>query len=444
MIFLEKFSQVFVLADLVQIIVFILNTILWKAKAEGKNVHCSYVDIKKAYDSVNRERLWEIMSRFGFSVVFINCIKKLYDNDYVTSSVNGTMTRPVYLSRGVRQGCSLSPLLFALYLADLGSELEKSQHGLVLSGKVISALLFADDLVLISRTEVGLKDLLRIVLNHCKYLKLTISSAKSKVIYPNANPCTIVDQYGLDALTLDKVVQYKYLGVNTFSTMYRTGSEKQKHAIATARRFKGACLNVSRRGPDATLLAATLWTSVAIPSILFGCDCIPFSDTTIESINRIQSQLFKAVLSLPISVNNFVTQTEFGIPHFGNFLYKRQLHACLRWLNLPATRWTKLALNEHMGNQWPKPSPYWSYIVSLKTKLNIQVLQSKSNINKHVDNYFRKILNVEIVRASLPSLKPVKRLFRAPAGRALRPRNELFPRFRAPRGTCWKSSEAEE
>ena len=387
---------------------FVLNTILWKAKAEGKNVHCSYVDIKKAYDSVNRERLWEIMSRFGFSDVFINCIKKLYDDDYVTSSVNGTMTRPVYLSRGVRQGCSLSPLLFALYLADLGSELEKSQHGFVLSGKVISALLFADDLVLISRTEVGLKELLKIVLKHCKYLKLIISTAKSKVIYPNADPCTIVDQYGLDDLTLDKVVQYKYLGINTFSTMYRTGSEKQKHAIATARRFKGACLNVSRRGPDATLLAATLWTSVAIPSILFGTDCIPFSDTTIETINRIQSQLFKAILSLPISVHNFVAQTEFGIPHFASFLYKKQLNACLRWMQLPATRWAKLALNEHMFNQWPKPSPYWAYIVSLKTKLNMPVLRSKSNIKKHVDVYFRKKLNIEILRANLPSLKPVK------------------------------------
>ena len=391
---------------------FVLNTILWKGKAEGKNVHCSYVDIKKAYDSVNRERLWEIMTKFGFSDIFINCIKKLYSGDFVTSSVNGSKTRPVYLSRGVRQGCSLSPLLFALYLGDLGSELEKSQHGFALSGKVISALLFADDLVLISRTEKGLKELLKIVLKHCKYLKLIISTTKSKVIYPNANPCTIIDQYGFDALTLDKVVQYKYLGINTFSSMYRTGSEKQKHAIATARRFKGACLNVSRRGPDATLLAATLWTSVAIPSILFGCESIPFSDTTIDSINRIQSQLFKAILSLPISVHNFVAQTEFGIPHFASFLYKQQLNACLKWMQLPNTRWAKLALKEHM--QWPQPSPYWSYIVSLKTKLNMPVLRSKSNIRKHVDVYFRKMLNIEILRAKLPSLKPLKRLKRAP------------------------------
>ena len=61
---------------------------------------------------------------------------------------------------------------------------------------------------------------------------------------------------------------------------------------------------------------------------------------------------------------------------------------------------------------------YWAYIVSLKTKLNMPVLRSKSNIRKHVDVYFRKMLNIEILRAKLPSLKPLKRLKRAPYIRA--------------------------
>ena len=157
---------------------FILNTILWKAKCENKNVHVSYIDIQKAYDSVNREKLWQILERFGFTDTFIGCIKNLYNNDYVTSSVNGIKTKPIYLSRGVRQGCSLSPLLFALYLTSLSMELDDSKLGFVLHGKVISALLFADDLVVMARTEKGLKTLINIVLKHCYILKLTVSTKK--------------------------------------------------------------------------------------------------------------------------------------------------------------------------------------------------------------------------------------------------------------------------
>ena len=330
----------------------------------------------------------------------------------MSTVVNGIKTRPIYQSRGVRQGCSLSPLLFALYLADLGDELERSQLGFNLAGKTVSGLLFADDLVVLARTEVGLKDLLKIVSRHCKFLKLEVSVAKSKVIYPKVGPCTIFDQCGDEILTLEKVTQYKYLGVETFASMYRTINEKQKQAIVTARRFKGACLNIARKGPDCTILASTLWTAVAIPTILFGCESIPFSDATITVINRIQSQLFKSILSLSISVHNIVTQTEFGIPHFANFLYKRQLNACLRWLNLPHSRWANLAIQEHMSSTWQ--SPYWKYICELKVKLSLPILVSKSNISKHVDNYFLKCLNRDIIKANLPTVKPLRKLCRAP------------------------------
>ena len=61
-------------------------------------------------------------------------ISLLPDDVCITSTVNGRTTRPVYLSRGVKQGCSLSPMLFALYLADLGYELSNCGEGFDLQG----------------------------------------------------------------------------------------------------------------------------------------------------------------------------------------------------------------------------------------------------------------------------------------------------------------------
>ena len=96
---------------------FILATILWKARATNKNVHCAFVDLESAYPTVNRGKLWLTLKKQGFNTKFINAIKALYKNDKTSTVILGTRTKSVYLTRGLKQGCSLSPLLFALYAA---------------------------------------------------------------------------------------------------------------------------------------------------------------------------------------------------------------------------------------------------------------------------------------------------------------------------------------
>ena len=193
--------------------------------------------------------------------------------------------------------------------------------------------------------------------------------------------------------------------------MYRTGVSKQKKAVLTARRYRGACLNVSKHGPDTTTLAITLWSSVAIPAILFGCDCIPFSECNIVEINRIQSQLCKSLLSLPNPVNNFVAQTELAMQQFKQKLWTLQLNSCLRWMELPSSRWANLAILEHLSLSWK--SPYWDYIAKIKNVVGMPYLYSKEMIAMHLDRHFIKLLNKDINKANLTAVRPVVALEQA-------------------------------
>jgi len=118
----------------------------------------------------------------GFGGEFLNCIKSLYVNDSVDSVVNGITTRSVFLQRGLRQGCSLSPLLFSLYISDIGNDLMGSSDGFMIGGLSMSILLFADDIILISKSFDGLERLIRRVKEHCDGLKLTISESKSNFV----------------------------------------------------------------------------------------------------------------------------------------------------------------------------------------------------------------------------------------------------------------------
>ena len=116
----------------------------------GAKIHLGFVDITKAYDSVDRNILWKKLRGLGIDGVFLDTLKAMYTGDSVQCTVNGVTTRPVYLQRGLRQGCSLSPMLFALYIMDIGEDIMCSQEGIMIGDTMISGLLFADDIVLIS------------------------------------------------------------------------------------------------------------------------------------------------------------------------------------------------------------------------------------------------------------------------------------------------------
>ena len=210
---------------------FILATILWKARAQNKDVHCGFVDLASAYPTVNRDKLWLTLKKQGFNTKYINAIKALYKDDKTSTIILGKRSKSVYLTRGLKQGCSLSPLLFALYAADLGAEITKSKHGFDINGTVISGLFLADDLVLVARNAIGLKNLLSLTQQWCLFKDQVMSIKKSQVISPSDLSWDIFDSNGECIMSLKKVLQYRYLGMEMFQSMFKTGITKQQDTI---------------------------------------------------------------------------------------------------------------------------------------------------------------------------------------------------------------------
>ena len=77
------------------------------------------LDQEKAFDRVERSFLWKVMGKFGFSAGFIAKIKVLYSDVESVLKFNGSLSAPFRVCRGVRQGCALSGMLYALSLEPL-------------------------------------------------------------------------------------------------------------------------------------------------------------------------------------------------------------------------------------------------------------------------------------------------------------------------------------
>ncbi|KAJ4926953.1 hypothetical protein JOQ06_014695 [Pogonophryne albipinna] len=66
------------------------------------------LDQEKAFDRVEHRYLWKVLERFGLSPGFIAKIKVMYVNIESVLKINGGLSRPFNVTRGIRQGCSMS------------------------------------------------------------------------------------------------------------------------------------------------------------------------------------------------------------------------------------------------------------------------------------------------------------------------------------------------
>ena len=384
---------------------FTLNSVLWKCSAKRKKPHLAFLDLQKAYDSVDRPVLWDKLRQLGFGGKFLESIKAMYSGDHVTCESNGVTTNPVYLRRGLRQGCSLSPMLFALYIVDMSKDLVLSRQGVLLHRVCVSVILFADDIVLVSSTVEGLQVLQDIVQRHCNILKMKLSISKSKVMSYSDRRWELHD--GGEVLgCFENTSQFKYLGVETTICPGKGARAMQKRALDLAKSYKGSCLRIARDGPDIVDLALSLWQNIAIPSVLYGCESVPFSNQTVVEIAKQQSCIGKFTLGLPSCAPNISSFVILGLKPFKQLLYSAQLKFYVRLSKQGDERWSKDALLDHLVGGWE--SPYLKFLLGIKTEVGMDRWPiSEKFVDIVLDYHFVSVVNKEMERLSLPALEPL-------------------------------------
>lgn len=171
------------------------------------------LDAEKAFDSVRWLFLYKVLKTFGFHNKFILIIQSLYDKPRARVKVNGDFSESFTLERGTRQGCPISPLLFALYIEPLGQFIRNNTKikGIVAAGEEQKVAMFADDvLVFLREPEESFEELMSSlsVFGELSGYKLNLNKTQVMTLNYTASK-TLPDNYNInwEAETL------KYLGI---------------------------------------------------------------------------------------------------------------------------------------------------------------------------------------------------------------------------------------
>ena len=193
--------------------IFTLNEIVQGRMREGKHTYTFFLDVQKAFDTVWHDGLWFKLWELGVRGRMWRVIKNMYDITQSAVLLEGEVYEQFNIGQGVAQGCSMSHILFSIFISQLLDDVETAGIGITVKKDVkVGGLMFADDFVGLTTNTEDLQTLINVVQGFCNKWRLKSSINKSAVVVFSKEVNT-VHVHGSGEIDIPEVVSYCYLGI---------------------------------------------------------------------------------------------------------------------------------------------------------------------------------------------------------------------------------------
>ena len=295
--------------------------------------------MEKVFDRIDRNLLMFRLLQFNIDGKMYKAIQNLYWYTESCIRVNDMLSEWFPVCYGVRQGDNLSPTLFSLFANDLAIEIKNMNLGLKVGNRLVSILLYADDMVLISPREIDLQRMLNKMAEWCHKWRLKVNESKSKIVHFRSNRQKRTNfkfQYGPHFM--DKVPDYKYLGI--FLDEFMNLEKCSKTLADSGGRALGAVWSKFKLMKDVGIKTYTkMYDSGVVPILDYGSGVWSF-------LGKNKSQLIQnKAIRYFLGVHSFAALSAIqGDMGWLNCKFRQQLNVIRFWnrlIDMPDSRLTK-------------------------------------------------------------------------------------------------------
>ena len=289
-----------------------------KCREQGCDLCLAFIDLTKAFDSVNREALWHASHGLGCPPKFVSITRQLHEGMKGCVLYDGDQSGSFNITTGVKQGCVVTPTLFSIFLAafiSLAAVDQAKGVGIIyrtdgelfnmrrLKAKTkveatsIVDLQYADDCAIV-HTGADLQNTLDAFSQAYNLLGLTVNVTKTKVIFQPAPPLTATaPNIDIEGTTLENVDRFPYLGSNL--------SNSANIDVEIQHRIRCACFSHSRpkervfseRG-FRTATKILVYKAVILTTLLFGCETWVAYCHPVKVLEQFQQRILRSILGV--------------------------------------------------------------------------------------------------------------------------------------------------
>ena len=185
------------------------------------------MDFEKAFDRIDWVKMLEILEKIGVDWRDRRLIMNLYLNQKAVVKIQQEFSDEGEIGRWVRQGCSLSPLLFNIYAEAMMVEaMEGIEEGIKIGGKLIKDVRFADDQGMIAKSEKGLQKIMDGLNSTSTSYGMKINIKKTKVMKVSKVKGEV--NITINGLRIEQVGSFRYLNQKAVVKIQQAFSDEDR------------------------------------------------------------------------------------------------------------------------------------------------------------------------------------------------------------------------